>query len=80
MDGIISLLILYIYSKQKKRRVLKKNPLKNLRVMSRLNPYDKVVRKAAQEVEARRKRARGGAVDAKRAATKVLYTTLDITE
>jgi len=58
--------------KENKRRVLKKNPLKNLRVMNRLNPYDKVVRKAAQEIEARRKKARSGAVDAKRpAAAKV---------
>jgi len=54
--------------KEKKRRILKKNPLKNLRVMGRLNPYDKVVRKAAQEIEARRKKARSGAVDAKRPA------------
>ncbi|KAL4228249.1 60S ribosomal protein L4 [Mactra antiquata] len=53
-------------TKQSKRRILKKNPLKNTRVMSRLNPYDKVVRKAAQEMEQRRKRARSGAVDAKR--------------
>ena len=34
--------------------------------MNRLNPYDKVMRKAAQEQEARRKRARSGVVDAKR--------------
>jgi len=52
--------------KQNKRRILKKNPLKNARVMNRLNPYDKVVRKAAQEMEQRRKRSRSGAVDAKR--------------
>lgn len=54
--------------KENKRRILKKNPLKNLRVMGRLNPYDKVVRKAAKEIEARQKRARSGAVDAKRPA------------
>lgn len=41
--------------------------------MSRLNPYDKVVRKAAQEIEARRKRARSGVVDAKRTAGVCLY-------
>jgi len=66
------LLIPITHRKENKRRVLKKNPLKNLRVMNRLNPYDKVVRKAAQEIEARRKKARSGAVDAKRpAAAKV---------
>lgn len=54
--------------KENKRRILKKNPLKNQRVMTRLNPYDKVVRKAAQEIEARRKRARSGVVDSKRPA------------
>ncbi|XP_045156322.1 60S ribosomal protein L4-like [Mercenaria mercenaria] len=52
--------------KENKRRILKKNPLKNLRVMNRLNPYDKVMRKAAKEQEQRRKRARDGVVDAKR--------------
>jgi len=52
--------------KQNKKRILKKNPLKNARVMNRLNPYDKVMRKAAQEMEKRRKSARSGAVDAKR--------------
>lgn len=52
--------------KENKKRVLKKNPLKNLRVMNRLNPYDKVMRKAAKEQELRQKRARSGVVDAKR--------------
>lgn len=51
---------------QKKRRILKKNPLKNKRVMGRLNPYDKVMRKAARELEARRKMAKTAALDAKR--------------
>jgi large subunit ribosomal protein L4e len=54
--------------RQTKHRILKKNPLKNRRVMSRLNPYDKVMHKAAKELEARRKKAREGAVDAKRGA------------
>lgn len=49
-----------------KRRILKKNPLKNRRVMGRLNPYDKVMRKAALELEARRKREKAGILDAKR--------------
>lgn len=51
---------------QKKRRILKKNPLKNRRVMGRLNPYDKVMRKAALDLEARRKKAKAGVLDAKR--------------
>lgn len=51
---------------ENKRRILKKNPLKNRRVMGRLNPYDKVVRKAALELEARRKRQKAGVLDAKR--------------
>jgi large subunit ribosomal protein L4e len=55
-----------LYRKENKKRVLKKNPLKNLRVMNRLNPYDKVMRKAAKEQELRQKRARSGVVDAKR--------------
>ncbi|PWQ83275.1 hypothetical protein DKY64_22940, partial [Stenotrophomonas maltophilia] len=33
--------------KKKQRRVLKKNPLKNLRVMMKLNPYAKTYRRRA---------------------------------
>ena len=49
-----------------KRRILKKNPLKNQRVMNRLNPYYKVTKKAALEIETRRKKAKAGIVDEKR--------------
>lgn len=35
------------YSKKIHRRVLKKNPLKNLRVMMKLNPYAKTARRNA---------------------------------
>lgn len=49
-----------------RRRVLKKNPLKNPRIMNHLNPYSKVMRKAAQNVEASRKAARQAKLDAKR--------------
>lgn len=49
-----------------RRRVLKKNPLKNPRVMNHLNPYSKVMRKAAQNVEAIRKASRQAKLDAKR--------------
>ena len=47
--------------------------------MSRLNPYDKVMRKAAKDLEARRKAARSGVVDAKRGApAKVTNCDLEI--
>lgn len=52
-----------------KRRILKKNPLKNDRVMNRLNPYNKVVKKTAKFVEARRKAARNKVVADKRGVT-----------
>merc|ERR1719446_192058 len=52
--------------RESKRRILKKNPLKNQRVMSRLNPYSKVTKKAAKELAARRKKAKEGIVDEKR--------------
>lgn len=35
------------YSKKINRRVLKKNPLKNLRIMLKLNPYAKTARRHA---------------------------------
>lgn len=57
---------IFYFRKENKRRILKKNPLKNLRVMNRLNPYDKVMRKAAIEQEQRSKRARDGVVASKR--------------
>jgi len=58
---------------QQKKRILKKNPLKNRRVMGRLNPYDKVMRKAEKEIEARNKRAkaaRHAEIEKKRNANK----------
>ncbi|KAI0221471.1 60S ribosomal protein L4 [Lamellibrachia satsuma] len=45
-----------IPKKTKYRHVLKKNPLKNLRIMMRLNPYAGVQKKTAQLVEADRKK------------------------
>jgi len=41
-----------------KRRILKKNPLKNDRIMTRLNPYSKVMKKAAKAIEKNQKSAR----------------------
>ncbi|KAL5005378.1 hypothetical protein ScPMuIL_018834 [Solemya velum] len=49
-----------------KRRILKKNPLKNRRVMGKLNPYDKVAKKAAKFIEDRQKKSRQAAIDKKR--------------
>ena len=52
--------------KQRKLASIKKNPLKNRRVMGRLNPYALVQKKAAKEVEAQHKRARQAKIDAAR--------------
>lgn len=58
---------MFVYRRDNnRRRVLKKNPLKNPRVMNHLNPYSKVMRKAAQNVEAIRKASRQAKLDAKR--------------
>jgi len=50
----------------KNRRVLKKNPLKNYRVMMKLNPYAGVQKKVARLVQEKRKVAKQQKVDAKR--------------
>lgn len=49
-----------------RRRILKKNPLKNFRVMMRLNPYAVVEKKAAKQLEASRKLAKEKAYNARR--------------
>merc|ERR1712033_161707 len=54
------------------RRVLKKNPLKNQRVMIRLNPYAKYANKQAKYVEATRSRAKEAALNKRRGITKPL--------
>jgi len=48
------------------RRILKKNPLKNKRVMIRLNPYAKAATKAAQAVEKDRLRKKQELINKKR--------------
>jgi len=50
----------------KSRRVLKKNPLKNYRVMMKLNPYAGVQKKAARLVQEKRKQEKQKKLDAKR--------------
>lgn len=52
--------------RQTKHRQIKKNPLKNAAVMGRLNPYHKVMVKAAKDLEARRKKAKADKLEAKR--------------
>lgn len=54
-----------------KRRVLKKNPLKNSRTMMRLNPYANVQKATAIEVEKRAKASRQAQLDKKRGITTV---------
>jgi len=49
-----------------KRTVLKRNPLKNIGVMVRLNPYASVQKSAAKAVEAQRKKAKQERMDARR--------------
>ena len=53
-------------SKEKRKRILKRNPLKNLSVMVRLNPYAAVEKKAAKFDEQRRKAAKQAKLDVRR--------------
>ncbi|CAL1530921.1 unnamed protein product [Lymnaea stagnalis] len=55
-----------------KRRILKKNPLKNYRVMVRLNPYAKHAKKQAKHIETLRKRAKEELLNKKRGIKKPL--------
>jgi len=52
------------------RRGLKKNPLKNYRVMCRLNPYHKVMIKAAKNLESLRSKRKAALLEAKRKGVK----------
>merc|ERR1711978_432423 len=52
--------------KEKIRRVVKKNPLKNVRVMQRLNPYAAVAKRNAILTEEARKKAKEAAVAKRR--------------
>jgi len=58
-------------SKEKKKRVLKRNPLKNAEIMQRLNPYDVVKKKIAKAVEASRKQLKQERLDARRGVSSV---------
>ena len=66
-----------IFSKHLERKKLKKNPLKNYQVMCRLNPYHKVMIKAAKEFESQRKKRKEAIIEARRKGEKVcVYLTL----
>ncbi|CAG5133982.1 unnamed protein product [Candidula unifasciata] len=59
-------------NKEIKRKILKKNPLKNYRVMVRLNPYAKHAKKQAKQIETIRKRKKEELLNKKRGITKPL--------
>ena len=59
------------YRKERKVASMKKNPLKNKRVMNRLNPYAIAEKAAAKNVIEQRKRARQAKLDAKRGVRQV---------
>jgi large subunit ribosomal protein L4e len=52
--------------KEQQKRVLKRNPLKNIAVMQRLNPYAVPQKKIAKAVEAKQKAIRQAKIDARR--------------
>jgi len=58
--------------KEIRRRILKKNPLKNYRVMVRLNPYAKHAKKEAKHIETMRKRKKEELLNKKRGINKPL--------
>ena len=55
-----------VFRKEVTRRILKKNPLKNKRVMIRLNPYEKAKSKASAHLEAVRNRKKEELLNKKR--------------
>ncbi|MRA75750.1 hypothetical protein GH868_29900, partial [Bacillus thuringiensis] len=61
--------------KTKHRHVLKRNPLKNLRIMMRLNPYAGVQKKTAKLVEAERKKQKQARSDQRRGIATMDTTT-----
>jgi large subunit ribosomal protein L4e len=60
--------------KTRDRKVLKKNPLKNIRTMVRLNPYAAVQKRNALLTEEKRKRARQAIIDKRRGIVPVETT------
>ncbi len=54
------------YRKERVKKVLKKNPLRNIRVMQRLNPYAAVAKRNAILNEEKQKKARQTLYDQRR--------------
>lgn len=61
--------------KEIKKWVLKRNPLKNIAVMQRLNPYAVAQKNTAKAVEASRKKLKQERLDAKRGIVSVDFST-----
>lgn len=57
--------------KEIKKRVMKRNPLKNFAVMQRLNPYAAAQKNIAKAVEASRKKLKQEQLDARRGVSSV---------
>jgi len=62
--------------KEIKKWVLKRNPLKNLAVMQRLNPYAAAQKNIAKVVEASRKKLKQERLDAKRGVSSISTSPL----
>jgi len=62
--------------KEIKKWVLKRNPLKNLAVMQRLNPYAAAQKNIAKVVEASRKKLKQERLDAKRGVSSISNSPL----
>ena len=65
--------------KEKKKWVLKRNPLKNIAVMQRLNPYAVAQKNMEKAVEASRKKLKQERLDAKRGVSSVGWCYLLVT-
>ena len=65
--------LVIIYRKEVNRRILKKNPLKNYRVMVRLNPYEKHAKKEAKHIETMRKRAKEELLNKRRGVSSLIW-------
>jgi len=57
-----------------KRRVLKKNPLKNLGALLKLNPYAKTARRMELLAQEQRAKAKAEKLDSKRKISKVWFS------
>jgi hypothetical protein len=58
-----------------KRRALKKNPLKNLGALLKLNPYAKTARRMELLAQEQRVKAKARKLDIKRKTVKVIFST-----